>query len=170
MKIRLAFALLAFTAMILACENPSQTKLIESQISTVDILSMKVSPESGPQDFTLEVTYRVSWVSGFAIPAIYCRWIGKTNNTSGVIDSIDMAMHMGIKKPEEQVRLTAIFHPAQKRRLPGRQLLCRLCHGKDGVYESSLTTILMVEENKIPAIKSVMNPPVTYSGAPQAAP
>ena len=84
-----------------------------------------------------------------AIPAIDCRWIGKTNNTSGVIDSIDMAMHMGIKKPEEHVRLLPIFIPPKE---DGSQAgsYYAVCETEDGVSEYGSNDFEMVEEYKLP--------------------
>ena len=168
MKIRLFFAIFALAAAILACgKTNTNTKLIGSGKSITTILNLKVSPASGTEDFTLEVTYRVSWVSGSAIPAINCHWLGKNNNNAGEIDPIDMAMHMGIKEPEENVRLLPFFIPPKE---DGSQAgsYYAICETERG---SSLGSNFfeVVKEDKGTPILTVTNSPVTYTGSPQAA-
>ena len=169
MKIRLVLAVFALAAATLACVAPSaNTKLVDSNKSKTDILNLKVSPASGTEDFTLEVTYRVTWVSGSAIPAIKCRWVGQKNNTTGEIDSIDMVMHMGIKKPEEHVRLLPFFIPPKE---DGSQAgsYYAACETEDGVSNDGSNFFEVVKEDKGKPVLTVTNSPVTYSGSPQAA-
>jgi hypothetical protein len=168
MKIRLFFAIFALAAAILACgKTNTNTKLIDSDKSKTGIMNLEVSPVSGTEDFTLEVTYYVSWVSGSAIPAIKCRWVGKDNPTSGEIGTIDMAMHLGIKKPEQHVRLLPFFIPPKE---DGSQVgsYYASCNTEDNYSEGTKNFGVVKEDKKTPLL-TVTNSSLTYSGSPQSA-
>ena len=79
-----------------------------------------------------------------------------------------MVMHMGIKKPEEHVRLLPFFIPPKE---DGSQAgsYYAACETEDGVSYDGSNFFEVVKEDKKTPVLTVTNSPVTYSGAPQAA-